>query len=182
MNVTTAMVASEATGGLDNPGTTTVVDLLIDPNDAPDEMFEATIPIICPASIDFTIKLCKFPEDSTMVEYIDQQDWTELIHVTTIGLDEVKDFHTARGDGITFAAKPKLIHLHLFKCFLLYYKRRCRELYTMLLEEDVLYFTRTRFEEYCGSDEYNNDFAGKTASALMTGGTVVPGEMTIQEF
>ena len=179
-SVPTATVASESIGAQDNPGTTTAVDLLIDPNDAPDETFEATVPIFRPAIIDFIIKLCKFPEDSTMVEYIDQQGWTELIHVTTIGVNEVKDFHTVRGDGITFAAKPMLIHLRLFKCFLLYYKRRCRELYTTLSEEDVMYFTRTHFEEYCGSDEYDDDLAGNTTPALMAGGTVVPpGEMTI---
>jgi hypothetical protein len=37
-----------------------------------------------------------FPEGATIVDYIDQQGWTELIHVTTIGLDENKDFHTVR--------------------------------------------------------------------------------------
>jgi hypothetical protein len=80
--------------------------LLIDPNDAPDETFEATVPVARSAIIDFIIKLCMFPEDSTMVEYIDQQGWTELIHVTTIGLDEVKDVYTVKDDGFTFEAKP----------------------------------------------------------------------------
>jgi hypothetical protein len=46
----TAKVAGEASG-LDNPGTTTEVDLLIDPNDAPDETFEATVPIVRSAII-----------------------------------------------------------------------------------------------------------------------------------
>ena len=77
---TAAKFASEATGGLDNPGTTTDVDLLIDPVDVLDETFEATVPSGRSTIIDFIIKLCKFPADSTMVEYIDQQGWTELIH------------------------------------------------------------------------------------------------------
>jgi hypothetical protein len=37
------------------------------------------------------IWLCDFPDDSTMVRFIDQQQWTKLFHVTTIGIDEVKD-------------------------------------------------------------------------------------------
>jgi hypothetical protein len=74
-----------------------------------------------------------------MVEYLDQQDWTELIHVTNIGLHEVKDFHMVRDDGVTYSAKPMFIHLHLFKCFLMYYKRQCRKLFTTLSEDDVIY-------------------------------------------
>ena len=37
---TTGKGGSEATGGSDNPGMTTDVDLLIDPVDAPDETFD----------------------------------------------------------------------------------------------------------------------------------------------
>jgi hypothetical protein len=90
------------------------IDLLVDPNDDLDETFDTTVPIVRPKIIDFIIKLFKFPEDSTMVEYIDQQGWTELIHVTTIGLDEVKGFYTVKDDGCTFAAKPMLLHTRLF--------------------------------------------------------------------
>jgi hypothetical protein len=115
----TATVASDATGGQDNPGVTREIGSVIDPGGVPDETFDATVPIVRSPIIAYIIKLCKFPEDSTMVEYIDQQCWTELIHVTTIGLDEVKDFHTVRDDGITYSAKLMLIHLRLFKCFLL---------------------------------------------------------------
>jgi hypothetical protein len=118
----TATVASNATGGQDNPGATTEVKTMINQSGAPDETFSKRVPIVCSPIIAYIIKLCKFPEDSTIVEYIDQQGWTELIHVTTIGLDEVKDFHMVRDDGITYSAKPMLIHHHLFKCFLLYYK------------------------------------------------------------
>jgi hypothetical protein len=82
-----ARVASDATGGQDNPGTTTETNTSTDPSGAPDETFDATVPIVRSPIIAYIIKLCKFPEDSTMVEYIDQQGWPELIHVTTIGLD-----------------------------------------------------------------------------------------------
>jgi hypothetical protein len=123
---------------------------LVDPSGAPNETFDATIPIVRSQIIAYIIKLCKFPEDSAMVEYINHQVWTEMIHVITIGLDEVKDFHVVRDYGFRYSAKPMLIHLRLFKCFLLYYKRQCRELSTTLSDDDVMYgFSSTRFEEYC---------------------------------
>jgi hypothetical protein len=40
------------------------------------------------------ISLCGFTVEPTMVRYMDQQGWTELEHVTTIGVDEVNDFFT----------------------------------------------------------------------------------------
>jgi hypothetical protein len=73
-----------------------------------------------------------------MVEYIDQPGWTELIHITIFGLDEVKDFYTVRDHGATYSAKPMLIHIRLFKCFLLYYKRQYCELFTTLSGDDVM--------------------------------------------
>ena len=181
-----ATVAFEATGGQDNPGMMTEVESLINTSGAPDDAFEATAPINHSWIVEFIIKLCKFPEDSTMVAYINQQGWMELIHITTIRLYGVKDFHTVQDDGITYAAKPMLVHLCLFKCFLLYYKRQCRELFTTLSEDDVYYsFNRTRFEEYCSSDNYNDNLMGvsKTVPASGHSGNVVaPGGMTVQEF
>jgi hypothetical protein len=104
------------------------------------------------------IALCGFPADSTMVRYIDQQGWTELEHVTSVGVDEIKDFMTVRNDG-SLDAKPMLIHLRMFKAFLLYYMRKRRELFTSLTEEDVLDITKTEFKKYCGSVEYHNNVA-----------------------
>jgi hypothetical protein len=44
-------------------------------------------------------------------------------------------------------------------------------------------FSRTRFEEYCGSDDYNLTGVSKPVSASRNSGNVVAsGEMTIQEF
>jgi hypothetical protein len=40
-------VARDATGGQDNLGMTTEVDTLIDPSGAPDETFDAMVPIVC---------------------------------------------------------------------------------------------------------------------------------------
>jgi hypothetical protein len=107
--------------------------------------------------IEHIIFLCDFPDDSTMVKIIDQRMWTKLFHVTTIGLDEIKDFQTVRNDGVTFEAKSMTIHRRMFKCFLLYYKRKSRELFSPLDENDVMRITRTEFYEYCGSDDYALD-------------------------
>ena len=105
------------------------------------------------------IWLCDFPEDSSMVEFIRQQNWTKLFHVTTIGIDEVKDFFTVRSDG-NYEAKPMMIHLRMFKCFLLYYKRKCRDLVSTLGEDYVIgIMTRSSFYDYCGSDDYAADVA-----------------------
>jgi hypothetical protein len=106
--------------------------------------------------------------------------------IITIKLDEVKDFHTVRDEAITFSRKLMLIHLCSLKCFLLYYKRQCRKLFTTFLEDDVMYgFIHTLFEEYCGSDDNNDDLTdvSKPVSASSIGGNVVAsGEMTVQEF
>jgi hypothetical protein len=51
---------------------TTEVDTLIDPSGAPDETFDAMVPIVCSPIIAYINKLCKFPEDLTMVEYINE--------------------------------------------------------------------------------------------------------------
>jgi hypothetical protein len=107
--------------------------------------------------IQHIIMLCGFGEDTIMVRYIDQQHWTDLFHVISIDVDEVKDFHTVRDDGITFEAKPMLVHLRVFKAFLLYYKRRSREHPIPLSEAHVLLFSKLLFREYCCSDEYTED-------------------------
>ena len=40
------------------------------------------------------IELCGFASDSTMVKYIEQQQWHELVHVAMVEVESVKDFHT----------------------------------------------------------------------------------------
>jgi hypothetical protein len=44
------------------------------------------------------VALYGLPVYSTMVKFIEQQKWSELGHVTFIGVNEVKDFHTVRYD------------------------------------------------------------------------------------
>jgi hypothetical protein len=93
-----------------------------------------------------------------MVAFIKQEKWTKLVHMTSIGIDEIKDFHTVRSDG-TFEAKPMSVHLRMFKCLLLYYKRKCREYSTTLSEDDVEDITQAEFEYYCGSERYSINLA-----------------------
>jgi hypothetical protein len=76
------------------------------------------------AIIDCVIHLCDFPADSVMVKYIDQQQWSTLSHVITVGFDSVDEFYTVRDDGITFDVTPMLVHIHRFKAFLLYYRSK----------------------------------------------------------
>jgi hypothetical protein len=54
------------------------------------------------AIIDQVIKLCDFSTDSIMVKYVDQQQWYQLVHIVTVGLEEVDEFYTVRDDGVTF--------------------------------------------------------------------------------
>jgi hypothetical protein len=136
--------------------------------------------------------LCGFPPDSTMIKYIWQQGWSDLEHVTTIGVDEVKDFCTYREDG-TYDARPMQIHLRMFKAFLLFYKRKCRELQTILDEEDVLDISKPEFKEYCRSDDYVVDLAAdglpaktnaysRGANANAADATDTSDSLTAQEF
>jgi hypothetical protein len=78
--------------------------------------------------------------------------------VTSIGVNEVKDFHTVRNDG-NYDANPMKIHLCMFKAFLMFYTRKCHELSTTLDEHDVMDFTNTQFKEYVGSPDYHDDLA-----------------------
>ena len=101
-----AAATPAAVGTPDNPGSTNVgigIDAKVEASDSSFKLVDDTfddkvIPTFRTPIIDFIIDFCKFPDDSTMVKYIDQQGWTELIHVTTIGLDEIKDFHTVNDD------------------------------------------------------------------------------------
>jgi hypothetical protein len=74
-------------------------------------------PLTHTAIIDHVIRICDFPSDSVMVKFIDQQQWSTLEHVVSVGFDEVGEFFTVRDDGITFEDTPMLIHIRRFKAF-----------------------------------------------------------------
>jgi hypothetical protein len=48
----------------------------------------------------------------------------------------------------------KTVYIRMFKCYLLYYKRKCRENGGSLSERDVLNMTSAQFKSYLGSDAY----------------------------
>jgi hypothetical protein len=110
--------------------------------------------------IHFIIEWLKLPEDSTMVKYFDQQGWTELVHVTTLGIEEFKDFCTVKDDGFTFEAQPMWVHIQLWKGFLLFYWRKCKEFSTTLSTDDVINafsFTCEQFHDYLGLEVFQLD-------------------------
>ena len=140
--------------------------------------------------INQVIYLCGFPKDSTMVKFIRQQEWTELEHITMIGLDEIKDFFTTRDDG-NFEAKPLAHHLRLLKAFILYYMRTCHKQSRVLTEGDVLDFEQAEFKAYCSSPYFQEDVGNHGTNPVMragpSGGTpgttpVDLGQITPQEF
>jgi hypothetical protein len=48
----------------------------------------------------------------------------------------------------------KTVYIRMFKCFLLYYKRKCRENGGSLSEGDALNMTSAQFKSYAESDAY----------------------------
>jgi hypothetical protein len=90
--------------------------------------------------INHIINVCGFPDDSTMVEYINKQQWTELAGVVMITLAEVGEFQLVNKDGL-YVAKPMQHHVRCFKCFLLLYNQKRHDLSTTLDEEDVMDIT-----------------------------------------
>jgi hypothetical protein len=109
------------------------------------------------AFIDYIIGLCGFAEDSIMVEYIDQEEWSKIHHVTSIDIQEVKDFHTIKDNG-SYEAKTLTMHLRLLKGFLLYYRRRCNDFSVTLDEHDVMSLIMKKpFESYMSSAELHED-------------------------
>jgi hypothetical protein len=129
--------------------------------DPADEAFDEGIPMTDEAIV-FTpviakiVALCGLPVYSTMVKFIEQQEWLELGHVTSIGVNEVKDFHTVHNNG-NYDAKPMMIHLRMFKAFLMFYTQKCHALSTTLDRHDVMDFMNTQFKEYVGSPDYHDD-------------------------
>jgi hypothetical protein len=103
--------------------------------------------VIHPPLIAKIIYLCGIPEDSTMVMFMFKKKWKELFDVLSADFDDINAFHTVKKD-------LKMVYIRMFKCFLLYYMRKCRENGGSLSEGDVLNITSTQFKSYAGSDEY----------------------------
>jgi hypothetical protein len=93
-----------------------------------------------------------------MVKYIDQQQWSQLVHIVAVGLEAIDEFFAVKSDGLTFGAAPMYIHLRTFKSFLLCYKSKtCWGEGPM--DDDVMNWTPRDFKKYCSSKAYRDDYA-----------------------
>ena len=150
-NKTTKPDATDALVGSETPGLKDVVDTkMVITTETTEVCFHN--PLI--AKI---ISLCGFSDNSVMVKCIKQKKWNKLCQVTNISVDDIKDFHTVKKDGISMDEKPLMTHLRMLKGFLLYYKRMCREQDTIFSKNDVLNITSAQFYLYLGSDDYFMD-------------------------
>jgi hypothetical protein len=69
------------------------------------------------AIIDHIADLCGFAKDSTIMQIIAQQRWSELSDVTTLTMDKVGDLTLFKSDG-TYWAIPIAHHVRKLWCFL----------------------------------------------------------------
>jgi hypothetical protein len=63
-----------------------------------------------------------------MVMLMFKKKWKELLDVLSADFDDIDAFHTVNKDF-------KTVYICMFKCLLLYYKRKCRETGGSLLKE-----------------------------------------------
>ena len=140
--------------------------------------------------IQHIIKLCGFAADSTMVSYIDQEQWETIYDVVTYHFKEIDDMNVIRDNG-KFDAKPMLKDRRRLKCFLLYYRKKCDALVSTLIDEEVLMWKRSEFNDYVGSAKCQLDMAvaeGFAAPAPPNAAKYDPnavnanGGLTAQEF
>jgi hypothetical protein len=103
--------------------------------------------VIHPPLIAKIISLCGIPEDSTMVMFMFKMKWKELFDVLSADFDDINAFNMVKKDF-------KTVYISMFKCFLLYCKRKCRDNCGSLSEGDVLNTTSAQFKSYAGSDAY----------------------------
>lgn len=131
--------------------------------------------------IDHIIILCDFPNDSTMIEIIDQQGWRTLSDVTTLTLDNAENLTLYNQDG-SYVAAPLATHKRKLKGFLLYYHRKCIDLSTNLHTDDVLSISKDDFLSYCGSPAFHSDLNKGMKQATTGNFTSTSTEFTASEF
>jgi hypothetical protein len=62
-------------------------------------------------------------------------------------------------DNGKFDAKPMLKDRRMLKCFLLFYRFKCDELSNTLTDDDVLFWKKSIFRDYCGSADCYREMA-----------------------
>jgi hypothetical protein len=103
--------------------------------------------IIHPPLVAKILSLCGIPENSTMVMFMFKKKWKELFDVVSADFDDINAIHMVKKDF-------KTAYIRMFKCFLLFCKRKCRENGGSLSEGDVLNTTSAQFKSYAGSAAY----------------------------
>jgi hypothetical protein len=68
------------------------------------------------------IDICGFSSNSPMMQYMDQQQWSELEHKVMTKLDEIKEFKMYHNDGFTCERVTMIIHQKNLRDFLLFCK------------------------------------------------------------
>jgi hypothetical protein len=182
---------TDPTSGLTGPpgGTTIPTEGVIDgPNDTSFQTDEDIKETNRTMIIRFIMELCGFSEDSTMVKVIDQQGWSEIHHITSMDIHEVKDLHAFKDNGL-YEAKPLSMHLRMLQGFILYHRRRSRDLCSQLDEYDTMsLIEKESFKAYMNnSEEYRedmerNDPKVKTSPPTNVGMSLTSDELTVQEF
>jgi hypothetical protein len=64
------------------------------------------------------VALCSIPEDSMMIIFMLKKKWKHPFDVLSADFDDINAFHMVKKDFKTF-------YICIFKCFLLYCKRKC---------------------------------------------------------
>jgi hypothetical protein len=111
------------------------------------ETTETAEVVIHPPLIAKIISLCGIPKDSTMVMFMFKKKWKKPFYVLRADFDGINAFHMVKKDF-------KKLYIRMFKCFLLYCKRKCRENGGSLSEGDILNTTSAQCKSYAGSDAY----------------------------
>jgi hypothetical protein len=123
--------------------------------------------------IHHVISLCGFEEDSVMMAYIDQEKWTKLSDVISIGINDVNDFKV-RGNGDNWrTSRPLSKDLRMLQGFLMYFKRN-RRFHGQFYEDKVLEITKDDFVAYCCSRDYHHDFDLYAVKAKRTSYGIAP--------
>ena len=107
-NTTTKPGATDALVGSDTPGFTGRIDTKTILTT------ETTDGVIHTPVIAKIISRCGFSDDSVMVKLIKQKQWKKSFQVSNISVNDVKDFHTIKEDGISMYKKPLGSHVEVF--------------------------------------------------------------------
>ena len=88
-----------------------------------DRRMEAVDSVVFTPVIAAVIALCNFPADSVMVQCIQEEGWSTLLHVLKHNWYGIEDMHTIGSDDNS-KVKPLVIHKSMLQGVILYHKRK----------------------------------------------------------